>query len=352
MPVNTAQLLAGANYTLESFAKNDPIDQFTSQRPLTEWLVKNRIDSVFGNGIFNEKVRITNASNYQSYQGDDQVSYNKRDTVRKAPFYHYDHHDGFALNETELADNGISMTDDRDSVVTDYEMQQIVNKLTENYAVLKDGFQEKMDLELHRDGSLSATDCPGLDLLVSTTPATTTVGGIDCSLTGNEYWENQVNTGISTASAGNLTDQMEKTWRACITKGKMGAPDFLVCGSKFLDAYRIDAGLTINRQIIVPGKGGTNLDASVSGVFFKGVPLVWDPSMDTLQASDDPTVDWDKRCYFLNSKALNVRPFKGRWMVQRKPDRVYDRYTHYFGQTADFGFTVKQRNALAVLSIA
>jgi hypothetical protein len=145
---------------------------------------------------------------------------------------------------------------------------------------------------------------------------------------------------------------MEKVWRACITKGKMGPPDFIPCGSKFLDAYRIDSGQTVNRQVTDSGKGGVRLDGSVSNLFFKGVPLVWDPTMDTLQASDDPTIDWDKRCYFLNSKALKLRPNRGRWMVARKPDRVYDRYTHYFGQTADFGFTVKQRNALAVLSIA
>ncbi|MFP3513376.1 hypothetical protein SB775_28200, partial [Peribacillus sp. SIMBA_075] len=83
--MTTAQLLAGANRQLESFATNDPIDQFTSDRPLSAWLIANRQDSVFGNGIFNEKVRFTNDSNYQNYTGDDQVTYNRRDTVRKAP---------------------------------------------------------------------------------------------------------------------------------------------------------------------------------------------------------------------------------------------------------------------------
>ena len=44
-------------------------------------------------------------------------------------------------------------------------------------------------------------------------------------------------------------------------------------------AYRIAAGQTINRQINDGGnaKGGITLDASVSGTFFKGIPLVWDP---------------------------------------------------------------------------
>ena len=170
MPVTTAQLLAGANYQLESYATNDPVDQFTTARPFSQWLVANKVDSIFGNGIFNEKVRISNDSNYQNYTGDDQVTYNRKDTVRKAPFMHYEAHDGFALNETELADNGIVLTDDRNAVLTDAEKIQIVNKLKEGYATLKEGFQVNWDKEVHLDGSVSTKACPGLDLLVSTTP--------------------------------------------------------------------------------------------------------------------------------------------------------------------------------------
>lgn len=33
MPLTTAQLLAGANRQMESYAANDPIDQFSTERP-------------------------------------------------------------------------------------------------------------------------------------------------------------------------------------------------------------------------------------------------------------------------------------------------------------------------------
>ena len=354
MPVSAAQLAAGANYQIQSYAKNDPIDQFTSARPLTDWLISMKEESSFGNGIFNEKVRFTNDSNYQNFTGDDQLSYNRKDTVRLAAYYHYESFDGFALNETELADNGIAMTDDKEAVMTDAEKIQLVNKIKEGYATMKDGWQEKFDLEMHRDGTQSALACPGIDLIVSTTPGSVTVGGIDGSVAANAYWKNNVNTGISTASAGNLLAQMEITWRQCIQFGKMGPPDKIVAGSAFIDAYAADvrAQSGTSFQVISPAKGGFTLDGSRDRLFFKGVEIEWDPSMDTLQSLDSPTVHWDKRCYFLHSKAMKLRPNRGRWLIKRMPPRVYDRHVHYFGTSADYGLTAKKRNSMAVLSIA
>lgn len=352
MPINTAQLLAGANYQLESYAANDPIDQVTSDRPLMKWLIANQKPVIFSNGIFNEKVRISNDSNYQNYTGDDQVTYNRRDTVRLAPYQHYEAHDGFALNETELANNGIVMTDDDEAVPTVAEKSQIVNILKEDYAVLKEGLQVNWDIESHLDGSSSPKAVPGLDLLVSTDPTTGVIGGIDAATA--IYWRNNASMAISTATAGNLTAQMDLMWRACMKFGGL-IPDFIPVGSKFYDAYQKEAGLTVNRQLNVGGnaKGGTSLDAGVTGLYYKGVQLVWDPTFDAL---DDLlgviTYPWAKRAYFLQSKTLILRPFKGRWMIMRKPARIYDRYTHYFGTTADYGITMRKRNANAVMSIA
>lgn len=350
MPMNQAQLLAGANYQLQTYASNDPIDQISTERPLMKWLVDNAKPVIFSNGIFNEKVRISNDSNYQNYTGDQQVSYNKKDTVRLAPFQHYEAHDGFTLNETELANNGIVMTDDSNAVPTAAETSQIVNILKENFATLKNGFQENWDREVHLDGTSSSLAVPGLDLLVSTTPAVGVVGGIDAS--AFSFWRNNADLAINTGTAGTLTGEMETMWRACMKFGGL-VPDFIVCGSKFYDAYRKDANQTQNRQVITNGKGGVNADSSTDNVFFKGKLVVWDPTFDAL---DDLlgviTYPWAKRCYFLNSKTLMLRPFKGRWMITRKPARMYDRYSHFFGTTADYGFTVNKRNANAVLSIA
>lgn len=357
MPMTAAQLVAGANTQLMSYAKNDPIDNFSTKRPFAKWLMDNAEPSVFGNGTFNEKILIGDSSNYQNYTGDDAVTYNRKDNHRLAPFYHYEAHDGFALNETELQNNGIVMTDDKEAVMTEAEVIQIVNILKGNRATLKTGFQRNWDIEVHRDGTQNSKAVPGLDLLVSTTPtASTVVGGINQST--SPYWQNVASMAISTSVADDFISTLEQVFRKCITYGD-GAPDFIVGGSKFIDALAIAArkqsGTTL--QVTAPAVGGFKLDPSRagmdgSGVFFKGLPVVWDPSFDVLQTLDAPTYAWDKRCYFLNSQNLRLRPVKGRWMIPRTPPRIYDRYTHYFGLTADYGLTVNKRNGMAVVSIA
>lgn len=349
MPVSAAQLLAGANYTLQTYAQNDPIDQINTAHPFLEWLVSNRKDSTFGNGYFNEKVRISNSDNAVWFSGDDQVSYNRKDSVRLASYQHYEMHDGFALNETELANNGINLTDDKNAVTTDAEKIQIVNILKENYMTLKMGMQLSLDQSVHLDGTQGTKEAPGLDLLVSTTPSTGVIGGLDSST--QTYWQNNANLAIA-STAGLLTKQMELSWRACTQYGGK-IPDAIFCGSTAYDAIRNDAAATINRQIVINDKGGTGLDASNSGVYFKGKPVVWDPQFDALDVRLGViTYPWAKRIYFLNSKTICLRPNKGRWMIQRTPERVYDRYTHYFGTTTDYGLTIAQRNANAVLSVA
>jgi hypothetical protein len=350
MPVNNAQLAAGANTQLESYASGDPIDQINTEHKTLAWLMANKAPVIFGNGIYNEKVRISNDSNYQRYTGDDQVTYGRKDTVRKAPFQHYEQHDGFTLNETELANNGIVMTDDAEAVPTDAEKIQLVSLIDEGWTTLKSGFQANLALDFLRDGSQANLAVPGLDLIVSTTPSVGVIGGIDASVA--PYWRNNADLAINTGTAGTLTSEMEAQWRACTRYGGM-QPDFIVCGSKFYDAYRKDANQTQNRQVITNGKGGVNADGSTDNVYFKGKLVVWDPDFDAL---DDLlgaiTYPWAKRCYFLNSKTVKLRPYKGRWMITRKPARMYDRYSHFFGITNDCAITTNKRNANAVLSIA
>lgn len=353
MPLTPAQLASGANYQMQSYSTDSPIDQFTSERPLAKWLIEKKTETVFGNGIFNEKVRYTNDSNYQNYSGDDQVTYNRKDTVRLAPFQHYEAHDGFSLNETELANNGIILTDEKSAQMTDAEKIQIVNLLDENWTTLKDGFQENWDREIHLDGSANAKAVPGLDALVSTTPSVGTVGGIDAATA--TYWRNWADMGISTGTAGNLISHLETLWRKTITYGKLGSPDFIVVGSSMYDALRDDALKVMGRSIELSqsSTGGITIDPSTKALYFKGVQVLWDPTFDALdELLGAITYPWKKRGYFLNSKAIKLRPVKGRWMIRRTPPRVYDRYTYYFGLTADYGLTVKKRNSLAVFSIA
>jgi hypothetical protein len=356
MPFTTEQLAYAGNAAINYFLKNEPIDQVNVARPLIKKLMEGKKPYAGALQYVVEQLRYSNDSNFQSYFGDTQVTYNRKRSVQQAKWTWGSFHDGFGLNEDELAQNGIVMTDDKSSSPSESEKIQLTNILQENTETLKLGFQENFDYMLHLDGTQSATNIPGLDLLVSLTPTVSSiVGGLDQSV--YTWWQNTAITGISTGTAGNLTQQMEVAWRNATRYGGF-APDFILCGELFLDAYRQDAKATVQRTVYMKDEASpTKLDTSVgtgthTGLFFKNVELIWDPVMTVLDQTYAPTIPWQKRCYFLNTRFLKLRPIQGHWMINRTPPRVYDRYVHYFALTAKAALTTGKRNAHAVVSIA
>lgn len=356
MAFTNEQLAYASNATINYFLKNEPVDQINIARPLIKFLMEGKKPYVGGLQYVVEQLRYSNDSNFQSYFGDQQVTYNRKRSLQQAKFTWGSFHDGFGMNEDELAQNGIVVTDDKSSTPTEAEKVQLTDLLKENTETLKLGFQENFDYMLHLDGTQSATNIPGLDLLVSTTPTVPmVVGGLDQSV--YPWWQNNAITGISTGTAGNLTQQMEVLWRNCTRYGGY-APDFILVGEAFLDAYRLDAKQTINRTVYMEGSSKpTKMDTGVgegirTGLYFKNIELIWDPVMTVLDGLYSPTIPWEKRCYFLNKRFLKLRPIQGHWMINRAPPRVYDRYVHYFALTAKAALTTGKRNAHGVCSIA
>jgi len=362
MTFNSEQLAYAGNAAINYFLKNDPIDNYNINRPFIKRLMAEKKEYTGGLQYVVEQLRYQNDSNFQSYFGDSQVTYNRKRTLQQAKFVWGAFHDGFGLNEDELTQNGICMTDDRNAVPTDAEKVQLTNLLEENMETLKLGFLENFDYMLHEDGTASTTNIPGLDLLVSTAAGTSqTVGTIVTNTTTNTWWQNYAKGSIDSSTAGNVSNALEVAWRACIKVGGQ-APNFIIAGETIIDQYRLDAGSiggATTRQVFVDStnKKAITLDNGVgegteTGLFFKGIPIVWDPVFDVLQTNLSSSPSWLKRMYLLNTKHLKLRPIKGHWMIARRPPRVYDRYVHYWALTAKAALTTGKRNAHAVLSIS
>lgn len=347
MAFNSEQISYAGKAAMDFIMSGKPEDIYNTDRPLLKLLNGSKKSFPGAKQYINEKLRTTNDSNFQWFGPDEEVTYNRKRTLSEANFAWGSAHDGFVLTEEELLQNYISVTDDRNATPTTSEKHQFVNLITENTETLKLGFSEKLDYDLHLDGTQDADAIPGLDLLVSTTPTTGTVGGIDRAT--NTAWRNYAEVDIA-ATAGLLQSRMEVCVRT-LTRVGGNSPDIILAGSKFIDAYRTDALTGIERHVM-NGRGNTAIDAGVTALSFKGIPIVWDPVMDDLQSALNPTVDWDKRAYFLNSRFLKLRPAQGQDMVVRKPPRVYNRYSHYWGLTWRGGMTITRPSAMGVLSIA
>lgn len=346
MPFTPAQFARGANYSLETYERKEPIDQINFQHALLDWLMKNKKPSTFGNGIHKEPVYYTNDSNAQNYFGADQVTYNERDPARWTDFPYYNLHDGFWFDEDRLLAAGITIVDGSDAIPTAREKEVLIDLLDQSYRALKNSMQEHLAFEFYRDGSQSTKAAPGLESLIDWTPATGVVGGIDAAV--DTWWQNNADIGSTPAD---IVDDLENLWKDCIRYGGQ-MPTAIFAGQAWHDNFRTQAGQTINRQIHNGGnlKGGVTMDPSTNALFFHGVQVVWDPTLDALDALLATTTR-SKTAYLVNDKNLSLRPVKGNWMVNRRPERLPDRYVHYFAKTSKYGLTVNKRNALAVSQI-
>lgn len=348
MPFTQEQLSYGGLVALDFYMQDKVEDLYNTERPLLKRLRASKKEFPGANQYIVEKLRKTNDSNFQWFGPDDQVTYNRKRTLSEAKFPWGSAHDGFALTEEELAANNITVTDNRSATPTTDEKWRLVNLINENSETLVEGFGEKMDYDLHLDGTQDSDAIVGLDGIVKIDPTSGTLGTIDQSIAGNAYFRNHVSLNIAKA---NLKLEMSRMWRKCIRVGGY-RPDFILAGSLFIEIYEEIADTTINRQMTISGNGKAGaMDIAVNEINYKGVPIIWDPVFEDLDTDLSPTQEWESRCYFLNTKFLKLRPMEGQDMKTRRPPRAYDRYTHYWGLTWRGGLTTNRPSCMAVMTV-
>ncbi len=348
MPISNADLQELAKVSLDEYLRNMPVDQIATEHPLLKKLMAGRKTFLGAKQNVVENIRKDYGSNFAWAYGEDAVSFNKRNTTEQAAFPWRRAVDGLYLDYDRLFGNGIKVREgDRGAFKLEQnEKVQLLNLLDEQMESLKEGFMKKLDLELHRNGTQDTDAVAGLDALVATAPATGVIGGLDGATA--TYWRNNAQTGISTASVGTLAQAMETNWRKCIKNG--GSPDFILAGGDFIDAYRKEITITNNAE---SGRVKT-VDAGVgsgvsTGMYFKGVEIIWDPQFEELQTLETATVNWNKRCYFLNTKHLKYRDDD---MDIVTPVRPHDTLAMYAMVNLRMALSTSRRNAQAVLAIA
>ena len=318
---------------LQNYLKNKPIDQVATERPLLKALMAKK--KTWGGGKENivEQIRTGYGNNFEwfgdtSLNDSSDVSYNTRDTVRQAYYPWNSAHDGFKFSEDYLLGNGILIGDSqspRNSSAAG--LVQLTNVFNESMEVLRLGFEKILDQSLHLDGtvavgattSIATKAINGLDFLVPFDSRSGTVGGINRATAGNEYWRNNFDTGSGlntfgttspTGYAGaDLLTPMHTMWRACQKNG--GSPNFILAGTDFIKSYEIAADAKESRYAVQPGTAQApwNMDPSLeikdggtfTGLFFQGVPIIWDPVFEDIDAisgstpSNGTSVLWAKR---------------------------------------------------------
>lgn len=345
MAISTTDLATLAKSSLDDYLKNAPVDQIAQDRPLLKKLMGKR--KPFGGAKQNvvEQLRKSYDSNFQFSYGEQKVTFNKRDTLEQAQFPWRRVVDALYIAYDTLFSNGIDVKEGGHGSyrLETNEKVQLTNLLDENLTALREGFYQSLDLHMHRDGTSSADAFVGLDGLIALDPTTGTLGGLDRSKM--TWWRNYADLTLAKAT---MVDQMEKAWRECIRHG--GRPDFILAGSDFLDAYRSCITITQNADAgKIKRVDASTGDGINTGLYFKGVEIVWDPTFDDLDATDAPVTKWAKRCYFINTKTLQWKD-DGYDIVT--PVRPHDTLCLYEMVNLRCVLTLNRANANAVLALA
>lgn len=349
MPFTATEITEAGKIALDFYLKNTPVDQVSVERPLMKMLMAGKKDFPGAKQYVTEQLRHRYQSNFQWFNGSQVVTYNRRTTIEQAQYPWRSAHDGFALDEDRLAQNGITIIEGKGGNASGSEMMQLTNLLEEQNEALRLGFEEKFSAYLHLDGTSSTDAITGLDALISLAPTSGTVGGIDRA--ANTWWRNHAATGLTvTTTTGTILSKMETAWRACVKNG--GRPDKILAGASFIDGYR-DFMLNTYGKVEFAGGGMLKIEGGTEQLTFHGVPIEWCPEWDDdFGGLVSPTPAWTKRCYFINSKFLKLRPLAGQDMVTRKPPRAYNKYEYYWAITWRGALTSGRSNAHAALSIA
>lgn len=349
MPITTEDLQYLGKTTLDQYMRNAPVDQVSVDTPLLKKLMDKRKTFLGAKQNVVVNIRKSHDSNFAWAYGETPVSFNKRQTTDQAAFPWRRAVDGFYISHDTLFGNGIKVREGKrgEHKLEKNEKVQLLDLLNEQMEAFRIGFNEKLSLELHRDGTASADAVTGLDSLIALNPDVGIVGGINRATAA--YWRNNAQTGITATATGNLATAMETQWRKCIRNG--GSPDFILAGSAFIDAYRQHAVTLTNNTSAGKTK---RIDAGVgsgtsTGLYFKGVEITWDPQFETLDALDSPTTPWEKRCYFINSKHIDFRDDD---LDIVSPTRPYNILALYQMINMRVALVLKRANAHAVLSIA
>ncbi len=181
---------------------------------------------------------------------------------------------------------------------------------------LKSTLDEKTNTSFFSDGTgTSSKEFGGLQLIISTTPTTGTVGLINRAT--YSFWRNQQSTGTKTTNAGdNLLSAMTSSYNICSNGIGEQNPTYAITDQA---SFQIWEGLTPPIERIVRDSTTNKLVRGFKGdqQFFKDIPLGYDPSCPA------------GNLYMLNNRNLKfiymqwqkgekaVRPADGFWDVEK-----------------------------------
>ena len=253
--------------------KDSVKDQIFDATPFYFWMrEKGKIDNVEGGRFITEPLRYAKNDNVVWLGKGGAVSLNDGEFLTIAKF-------DWRYLVASVVRFGVDDQQNRGK-------NQIINLMNAKLDNARDSQVDTLETRLAAGAGSQSTGLDGLQLLVADDPTTGAVGGIDPST--YTWWRNQTKnmTGLSFATNGisNMRTMLNNTRNNL----NSDSPDLILSGQTPYEYY--EDTVETRHRIIGSQK---MLDAGFENLAYKGIPMVWSPSIAT-------------RMYFLNTNHLRL----------------------------------------------
>jgi len=351
MPFSAQEAANIANAAMDFFVKGAAIEQAIQEKPLLKILTSKQ--KTFPGGKENIRINVKgqHSVTLQGYSHDDSVGYQNPANIKQAVFPWKELHAGLEITWTELKKDGISVTDSNETQQhSGAEMTRITSLLEDKLSDMVQSWAENFDAMLHKDGTQDSKEVPGIfSFLLADPTAAGSTAGID--RTANTWWRNRSNINVasaylssggidsSTSSNNYLIRVLEKEWAQIKRYG--GKTDIILMGSDAIDAYQ--AELRAKGNYTLSGFMSGKNDGGFEGLSFKGIPVQYDPALDTLSKA--------KYILLLDSSKLYLKVMDGEDRRTHSPQRPAEKYAMFRSMTWTGGLCCDQMNAQGVYYI-
>jgi hypothetical protein len=346
MPFTAQELENTANAALEFYLDRGKIHSQTIQdKPLLSDMRSKQKTFPGGKDNISVGVKGIYDTELEGFEHDDSVSYGNPANMRRATYPWKLVHCGIKITMHELLKDGISVEDSANGKNTvkhsDREKTALAGIFEDKLEDMQEGSERSFNQMLWLDGTQSTKLVPGIQSIILDDPtAAQTVGGLDQGV--NDWWRNRADLTIdsSTASDQNLINFFQKEFRQL---RRFGTPKHRIyAGSDFIDAFEKELRALGNYTLDGWNKTSAT-DPAMADIAFKGVKIMYDPTLDDLS--------FEKRAYVIDCKQIFPMVVEGEDWKMHHPARPSDKYVLYRAKTWVGGLVARQRNTSGVYAI-
>jgi hypothetical protein len=346
----TSEIASITNAALDFYIKGESFAQTIQEKPLLGKMMSKQKTFPGGKGLISIPIVSEYTTGIEGFVGDEQVSYDNPNNMKRVTFPWKEIHAGISLTLTELKIDGISVVDTLDgsnvSRHSERDVTVLTNILEHKLADMAEGWSRSFNEMLWNDGTQDNKLVPGLSFFIADDPTQGIVGGINRATAGNEFWRNRALVSTNAIAVSPTNQTLTKTLRQEVRQLKRygGKPDILLAGSKFIEALEAEIhekGIYTQSGFVNSGK----TDIGMGDISMRGVgTFVYDPTLDDMNKSE--------YAYFIDSNNINLYVMEGEDRKTHNPARPHDKYVLYRAMTWTGATAARQLNGCGVYQIA